>query len=374
MSKRLIIVIVSATLILGSAIAAIAYVAARKTVTVSVDGSTTKVSTFAGTVADVLQSQGITIGKHDAVEPSLSSAVNDGTLIAVSYGRPLTLTVDGSKQRYWTTATTVNQALAQIGQRFSYAADLSESRSFFIGRSGLKLVVDTPKRVLVKDGAAPAKAMTTTALSVNEALVDLKLTVDHNDKVSPPGRTTIHDGSKIVITRISIRTRTALRPVSYATVVRDDSSMFTGQSRLVRAGSTGRDRVTYKVERSNGKLVKTRIVKRVEVRSPVTQIEVRGTKVRPQPPAPPVTTGGSTVWDAIASCESGGNWAINTGNGYYGGLQFLQSTWLANGGGAYASLPSDATREEQIAIATKIRDAAGGYSPWPACASSLGLL
>ena len=82
----------------------------------------------------------------------------------------------------------------------------------------------------------------------------------------------------------------------------------------------------------------------------------------------------SMNWDAIAACESGGNWAINTGNGYYGGLQFLQSTWLANGGGAYAPLPSQATREQQIAIATKVRDAAGGYGPWPACAASLGLL
>ena len=80
------------------------------------------------------------------------------------------------------------------------------------------------------------------------------------------------------------------------------------------------------------------------------------------------------VWDSLAQCESGGNWAINTGNGYYGGLQFSLSTWAAYGGGAYAQYPNEATREEQIAIATKVRDANGGsYGSWPACAASLGL-
>lgn len=80
-----------------------------------------------------------------------------------------------------------------------------------------------------------------------------------------------------------------------------------------------------------------------------------------------------SVWDRLAQCESGGNWSINTGNGYYGGLQFTASTWLSNGGGIYASLPNLATREQQIAIATKLQ-AARGWSPWPACSAQLGLL
>jgi hypothetical protein len=76
------------------------------------------------------------------------------------------------------------------------------------------------------------------------------------------------------------------------------------------------------------------------------------------------------VWDSLAQCESGGNWAINTGNGYYGGLQFSLGTWQAYGG---TGLPSQASRETQIAIATKLRDASGGYGAWPACSAKLGL-
>jgi len=80
----------------------------------------------------------------------------------------------------------------------------------------------------------------------------------------------------------------------------------------------------------------------------------------------------SSVWDSLAQCESGGNWAINTGNGLYGGVQLDRGTWLGNGGAAYAPLPSKATREQQILIAEKVR-AARGFSPWSSCARKLGL-
>jgi resuscitation-promoting factor RpfB len=87
--------------------------------------------------------------------------------------------------------------------------------------------------------------------------------------------------------------------------------------------------------------------------------------------AAPVAPSGS-VWDELAQCESGGNWAINTGNGFYGGLQFDYGTWLNNGGGAYAERADLATRDQQIAIASKVQ-AARGWAPWPACSAKLGL-
>ncbi|MEP6599305.1 MAG: transglycosylase family protein, partial [Actinomycetota bacterium] len=84
----------------------------------------------------------------------------------------------------------------------------------------------------------------------------------------------------------------------------------------------------------------------------------------------PTTSGSGLNWDAVAACESGGNWSANTGNGYYGGLQFDSGTWLANGGGAYASRADLATREQQIAVATSLYNRAGS-SPWPVCGSNL---
>ena len=69
--------------------------------------------------------------------------------------------------------------------------------------------------------------------------------------------------------------------------------------------------------------------------------------------------GATNVWDKVAQCESGGNWKINTGNGYYGGLQFLGSTWRAYGGRTYASQAHQATKAEQIAIARRVLADAG---------------
>ncbi|MEV0843260.1 transglycosylase family protein [Actinocatenispora sera] len=78
-----------------------------------------------------------------------------------------------------------------------------------------------------------------------------------------------------------------------------------------------------------------------------------------------------TNWDAIAQCESGGNWAINTGNGYYGGLQFSQSTWDANGGGQYAARADQASRSQQIAVAERVK-ASQGIGAWPVCGARAG--
>jgi LysM repeat protein len=79
----------------------------------------------------------------------------------------------------------------------------------------------------------------------------------------------------------------------------------------------------------------------------------------------------SGVWDRIAQCESGGNWHINTGNGYYGGLQFSAGTWRAYGGTAYAATADGASRSQQIAVATKVQGAQG-WGAWPTCSARAG--
>jgi hypothetical protein len=141
--------------------------------------------------------------------------------------------------------------------------------------------------------------------------------------------------------------------------------MARGSSTVVRGGRDGLRNVTYRIMFRNGRLVARKVVSQEVLRDPVARIERVGTKT-----VAPNFAGGTTVWDRLAQCESGGNWATNTGNGYYGGLQFSLGTWRAYGG---SGLPSNASRLTQIAIATKIRNASGGYGAWPACAASLGL-
>jgi hypothetical protein len=92
-------------------------------------------------------------------------------------------------------------------------------------------------------------------------------------------------------------------------------------------------------------------------------------------PAAPSPTGDR--WDQLANCETGGNWAANTGNGFGGGLQFMHqrsySTWLSFGGGEYAAHPWEASREQQIAVAEKVL-ASSGWNAWPGCSRKFGWL
>ncbi|AKK10642.1 transglycosylase family protein [Corynebacterium uterequi] len=78
------------------------------------------------------------------------------------------------------------------------------------------------------------------------------------------------------------------------------------------------------------------------------------------------------AWDSLAQCESGGNWHINTGNGYHGGLQFHPTTWHAFGGGEFAPTAYQATREQQIIVAERTL-AQQGWGAWPACSAKMGL-
>lgn len=94
------------------------------------------------------------------------------------------------------------------------------------------------------------------------------------------------------------------------------------------------------------------------------------TEVQSQAGTTPSTYGGNDgVWDQLAQCESGGDWSTNTGNGYSGGLQFSPDTWAAYGGQGDAS---QATREEQIAVAERVQ-AAQGWGAWPSCSAAIGL-
>ena len=345
----------------------VGYAALSKDVTLTLDGRTTQVSAIGDTVGDVLAAEGIEVTDKDLVAPAVDESVSDGTAIAVQFGRPLELSVDGETRTYWVNSTDVASALGEIGRRFD-GADLSASRGSSIGRTGLTLAVVTPKVLHIKLGGRDLKKRRVTALTVADVLESMDFEVDRHDKVSPSLTTEIADGDKVVVKDIRIATRKVRREVVDAPVIeREDPSMFEGDEKVVQPGRDGVRNVTYRLRYVDGELVARKVVDAsVRVKAVPTIVKV-GTKEE----APAANfAGGSTVWDSLAQCESGGNWAINTGNGYYGGLQFNLGTWQAYGG---TGLPSEASRETQIAIATKLRDASGGYGAWPGCAAKLGL-
>ena len=342
------------------------YAALSKSVTLSLDGQSQEVTAMGDTVGDVLESEGIELGAHDIVAPSPDEQITEGSRINVKFGRPLELAVDGKEETLWVTSTDVSSALGEIGSRF-LGADLSTSRSAGIGREGMHLEVVTPKKLHMKVGGKKVVTRTLTALTAKDALREMGVEVEKRDRVSPGQKAVLEDGDKVVFTDLRVVTkRVKAEGIDFSTIERSDSSMYEGESEVVRSGEDGTRDVTYRLTYRNGELVATKVLRQKVLEDPVDAIVRVGTKEA-------VTTNyasGGTVWDQIAACESGGNWAANTGNGYYGGLQFNLSTWHGYGGPGY---PNEQSRETQIMIAERVRAATGGYGSWPACSQSLGL-
>ncbi len=360
-------VALAAVVVLAVAGSTWGYSALSKTVTLSVDGQDQEVTAFGGTVGDVLRSEGIEVSARDVVAPSLDERIDDGSKISVQYARPFELNVDGQTHTYWVTATTVSRALDEIGRRYA-DAELSASRGGSIDRGGMSLAVVTPKTLKVKLGQHKMVKRTVTALTVEDALDELGVTVGKHDETRPAPEHRLQDGDKLVFTNVKVETlHVDGEVVDFGTVEQQDGSMYEGQTDVVREGETGLRDVTYRIVYRNGEVSVRKVVSQDVLREPVDEIVKVGTKSQP------VATNfasGNSVWDRLAQCESGGNWATNTGNGYYGGLQFSLGTWQSYGG---SGLPSNASRETQIAIATKLRNASGGYGAWPGCAHALGL-
>lgn len=349
-----------------------------KSVNLSVDGAASSAHVFASTVGDVLDKQGISVKPGDVVVPAVDAPVHDGDSITVKYSRLLKLTVDGKTRELRTTETTVDGALLALGVR-GEGARLSVSRSQTIGRQGLAVTVVTPKAVaLTVDGKTVTK--TIAAATVGEALTQLDVRLGKADKVNPPVTTPLTTGTKIAVQRVQTKDQQVTRPIAFGTTKKPTGDLYTDQTKVAQAGVAGVRTVTVRTNVVDGKVVSTTEIASKVTKAPVQRIVLVGTKTRPAPaPAPkpaaaPAPTGGSSsgagldlsraaMWDSIAQCESTGNWHINTGNGYYGGLQFLTSTWLAYGGGDFASRADLASREQQITVANRVY-ADNGISQW----------
>lgn len=348
-----------------------------KSVNLSVDGTASTAHVFGSTVADVLDSQGIVVKPGDVVVPAASAPISDGETITVKYARLLTLTVDGKTRQLRTTETTVDGALLALGLR-GEGARLSVSRSETIGRQGLTLTVVTPKAVTVNaDGKKTTK--TIAAATVGEALTQLGVHVGKADKVNPPLTTVLTSGSTVTVQRVATQDKSVAQQIAFGTTKQSSGDLYRDETKVSRPGVAGVRTVTVRTTVVDGKVVSTKEVASTVTKAPVDQIVLVGTKPRPAPaPAPqPVSapapsTSGSTagldlsraaMWDSIAQCESTGNWHINTGNGYYGGLQFLTSTWLGYGGGQFAPRADLASREQQITVANRVY-ADNGVSQW----------
>ncbi|WP_106849796.1 resuscitation-promoting factor [Blastococcus sp. Marseille-P5729] len=385
----------------------VAFKAMDKTVDVIVDGQAQTVSTYANTVDGVMKDAQIDVSNRDAVSPSVDSAVADGSTINITRARVVDYTVDGVHNREWVTALTVEEALDQLG--VSDNAKVSASRSQRIPLDGTSLEITTSKDVVINVDGRVVEA-SSTAGDVQTLLDEQGIVLEQQDNTDPAVDTEIAPGMTINVNRIRTADVQETQTVDYQTVEQEDSSLTVGTKKTLTEGVKGEQVVTYSVVTTNG-VETSRQQTGVQVtKPPVDQVVAVGTKPKAtSAPAPQSSSGGSSSsssssggsssggsssggsssgssggntgavppapsggnnWDAVAQCESTGNWSINTGNGYYGGLQFSASTWKAYGGHAYAPNAHLATKAQQIAIAEKVL-AGQGRGAWPHCGKYL---
>ena len=335
-------------------------VAVHKTVTLSVDGSPMTVSTMKSRVIDVVRDNGFAVGDHDDLYPAANQPVHQSDTIVLRRGRPLQVSVDGQQSRQvWTTALTVDDALKQLSM--SDAAPAAASRASRLPLAGMALPVVSAKNVHINDGGV-ASDRRLAALNVGLLLAAADAPLEQDDKVVPPASTPVTEGMQITVTRIRTQKITARMPLPPSTRRIADPAMNTSRHVVEDPGAPGTQTVTFAVSIVNGVETGRRLVAH-DVVTPARPSVLR-IGAKPGTAVPPVSNG--ATWDALAACESGGNWAINTGNGFYGGVQFDQNTWERHGGLRYAPRADLATREEQLAIAEVTR-ARQGWGAWPVC-------
>lgn len=350
------------TLIVGAAMA----IVNRKTVTVVVDGEQTTQTTMSRNVSGVLKAAGFDVNDRDQVRPALAATITDGATITYNRARAIAISLDGKPEQVWSTGLTAGDVVDQLhlpGEVF-----VSPARDQRLPLEGAALHITSPRSVSLLDGIGNPVDVRLAAPTVGEFLAAAGIPLIEQDTVEPAATTPLTDGQRIVVTRKRIENKVETVPLDPPENVIEDPTLNISRTVVESQGAPGVQDVTFAVTMVNGQEVSRRpIASTVQVTAQPKTVR-KGAK--PGTEVPPVRDG--DVWDALARCESTGNWAINTGNGYFGGIQFDQSTWERQGGLKYAPRADLATREEQIAIAEVTR-ARQGWGAWPACTGRLGI-
>ena len=381
---------------------------------ITVYGEQSSVRTFAQpTVADLLADQGIEVKETDLVMPGLDTVVSDGMDIQVIQRTPVTITVDGSPQEVLTTGDTVADALEDAEYDAEGAAITPAPETTLAEAEGDVEVVT--RKTVTFVGQYGQDTFEVTALTVGEAMEKVLGDIKDTDTADVPRDTLLEDGATHTVKRVREKERTETEAIPFETKTVEDDSLYEGTTKTTTKGKTGTTEKVYTDTVVDGEVTESELVSEKVTEKTVNEVVAKGTKEKPAPapePEPePVkeeksssskpekrstgsksnrssersssessgnsgasapTAPSGSVWDRIAQCESGGNWSINTGNGYYGGLQFSAQTWTAFGGGKYASTADKATRAQQIDIAKKVQ-AQQGWGAWPSCTSQLGI-
>ena len=368
-SRKAVIASAAVAAMTVTGIAGTAVASSFRDVTLEVDGVSIPVSGFMGKVSDVLATAGVEVSSHDLVAPSLHARVSNGQTILVRRAQQYMVDIDGVSTPTWSTATDIDDLLGQVGTKGAIiAADRSTSRAelpALTASGSIRVVADEQTHTVdARQGA-----------SASDLLSQAGVEVSFLDRVV---FTSDEQGSFLRVIRVQRGVEEREETLTKEVEEQEDSTLAKGTRKVAQEGSDGSIKRSVYVERRDGQEIVSQVVSENRT-EPVKQIVKIGTKetttassssAASSSSGSSATVTGNDVWAALARCESGGNPATNTGNGYYGLYQFSASTWRAMGG---TGLPSEASAAEQTQRAQALQ-ARSGWGQWPACARSLGLL
>ncbi|MGV0344736.1 transglycosylase family protein [Corynebacterium lehmanniae] len=364
-TKRAVAGAVAGAVLVGGAGTALA---TQKQVTLDVNGEETNVRTYAADVAGALNSAGVEVAPEDLVYPAPGEKLSSGDTVTVRTAKPVAVVIDGVAQEITSTAGTVGELIDQAGVAGHSAVDVDRDQPV---TDGMNLNVTTPKIVALRDGGG-LTYVSAAAKTVGDLLAARGVTFDTDDRLNVALTDAIEPGMEIVLDRVSTVDRPETVVVEVPAEYVDDDTLDEGEEEVREKSEQGETKVIHRTVTVNGKVESEGVAEEKEVKKAKPALIARGTKQAGNTGAAAPAVASGSVWDSLAQCESGGNWAINTGNGFSGGLQFTPSTWAGHGGTAYAPSAHLATREQQIAIAERVQ-ASQGWGAWPACTASLGI-
>lgn len=345
-------------------------------VDVVVDGEVRSMRTYASTVGDVLAQLEVPVGAADEVSPAVEEELGDVETIVVARAISVDIAVDGAVvRRVNAPVSTVAGAVAAadldvdgLGVDPGGAVPVSDGDTVHLG---------LPRTIQVTvDGAT--RELTTRAADIGGALTQAGIELGRDDVVDWDLDAAVQPHAKVVIERVAFDEVVEEVTLEHDEVRRDDDDLLEGTTRVAEEGRDGTREDTYRVERVDGEEVDRELIGSEVVREPVDRVVLVGTKAPPPPPPPPAPTSSprssgtsGDVWDRLARCEAGGNWA-HRGGRFHGGLQFHPQTWAAHKPSGFPQYAYQATREQQIQVGERVRRSQG-WAAWPHCSRQLGL-
>lgn len=341
------------TAVLGSLVAVTGtYAAQAKTVTIDYNGDVRTVDAYGTSVAEILRSQHITPGRADVVTPAVDADAKDGSVIVVRTMRTVDVEIDGQTTRMETTAGTVGELLALIGER-GRGAVASASRSEPLGREPIRVSTMKTVHVSVDGETLPVKS---TQPTVGGMLAEAGIVLKDKDVSSVPLGAAAVDGMVVMISRDASSKTTVTETIPFETKTVEDPNLLEGEEIVQTAGVAGEARIKYAITELGGAVVEKRVLKREVISEPVTQVVAVGTMRISDAQADPDAAralgkamAAERGWtgeqwnclEALWNRESGWRWnADNPSSSAYGIPQALPGSKMASHGSDWLTNPA----------------------------------